>query len=128
MRRFVIFAGLGPPLGLATGMFVLLPLLDWGSAGAAPFDWHQVVLLPAAYFMGVVPALLAALVDHALARRQIRMRVLWTACAAFVVSFVPVLPSVAAGFVDSLWILPFGLVGAVPGAICSWLSNAFGPT
>jgi hypothetical protein len=62
MKRFVIFALLGPPLGMITGLWVMLPLLNL-AIGARPLfepstlDWHEVVLLPFAYLMELNSAL-----------------------------------------------------------------------
>jgi hypothetical protein len=123
MKRLLIFVLLGPPLGMATGLFVMLPLLNGASLDGLTFDWHQIVLLPPAYFLGILPAGIVAAIDHALAKRRARRRVLWTACFGFIASFVPVLPSIAMGLVQTPWILPFGFIGAVPGAICAWLSG-----
>lgn len=122
MKRLLIFALLAPPLGMATGLYLMLPLLNGGFV-ASTLDWHNIILLPAAYFMGLVPALVVGLFDGALAKRKVRRRVLWTAGFAFAMSFIPVLPSIAFGFIQTPWILPFGIIGAVPGAICAWLAG-----
>lgn len=122
LRRFLVFGLLGPPLGFAVGVWGLVPLLNWLSGGAGTFDPGQLVLLPAAYWLGIVPALLAAAVDHLLARRGVRGRPAWTALFAFAASFVPLLSALAMGFLSSPWILVWGLIGAVPGFVCSALS------
>jgi hypothetical protein len=125
VKRFAIFALLAPPLGMAVGMYVMLPLLNGGFV-ASTLDWHNIVLLPAAYVIGLIPAMIVGLFDRALAKRLVRRRVLWTAGFAFAASFIPLLPSVAMGFIQTPWILPFGLIGAVPGALCSWLAGPAG--
>ena len=90
MKRFVIFALLGPPLGMITGLWIMLPLFNL-ALGARPLfepstlDWHKVVLLPFAYLMGLLPALAAAGFDELMAKR--RWRVLWTALFSFAVAF-----------------------------------------
>ena len=46
MKRLLIFALLGPPLGVATGLWVTLPIFSWAVGDQFSFDYHQVVLLP----------------------------------------------------------------------------------
>jgi hypothetical protein len=74
-RRFLIFALLGPPLGMITGLWGILPVLNWSLGDATAIDYHQIVLMPLAYQVGVLPALLAAAFDGWLAKRGIRFRV-----------------------------------------------------
>lgn len=123
MRRPLVFLLLGPPLGLVTGMWILLPLFNWAIGAESTIELGQLVLLPAAYVMGFVPALIAAGVDATLARRGVRWRPLWTGLAGFLVSFVPLLGALVYGALGSLIFLLWGLVGAVPGAVCSALSG-----
>ncbi|HEY4250087.1 MAG TPA: hypothetical protein VGM87_02750 [Roseomonas sp.] len=126
LRRFLVFGLLGPPLGFVVGFWGLVPALNWAMDGRSGFDWHQMVLLPLAYAMGIVPALLTALVDAAIAQRGWRWRPLWTAAFAFAASFTPLGTLLVAGYLTSPWILLWGLIGAVPGLVCSALSG--GPT
>lgn len=103
------------------GFWGLVPLLNRASGGTSTFAWGQLVLLPAAYWLGIVPALLAAMLDRHLARRGVRRRPAWTALFSFAASFVPLLGVVAMGFLNSPWFLIWGLVGGVPGFLCSAL-------
>ena len=123
MKRLLIFALLGPPLGVATGLWVILPVFSWAVGDPVQFDYHQLILLPLGYLSGVPPALLAGLLDGFLAKRNIRRRVLWVALGGFLLSFLPLASSFAAGFIHGPFILIFGFVGAVPAAVCSWLSG-----
>lgn len=123
MTRFAVFLLLGPPLGFATLFWGLLGTLGIALGEPPPVDAGQIVLLPMAYALGLVPALAAALVDHLLARRRVRARIAWTALASFALAFIPLATSLAAGTIHGPYVLAFGLVGAVPGAICSWLSG-----
>ena len=123
MKRLLIFALLGPPLGVATGLWVILPVFSWAVGDPVQFDYHQLILLPLGYLSGVPPALLAGLLDRFLAKRNIRRRVLWVALGGFLLSFLPLASSFAAGFIHGPFILIFGFVGAVPAAVCSWLSG-----
>ena len=123
MKRILIFGLLGPPLGLFTGMWGILPVLNQLLGESSVFDYHQIVLLPLAYMVGLLPALLVGLFDGILARRNIGYRILWCALCGYAVSFLPVLSSLSMGFVHGPLLLIFGLVGAVPGALCSWITS-----
>jgi len=123
MKRFLIFALLGPPIGLFTGLWGMLPFLNQSLTDPPIVDIHQIVLLPPAYMVGVLPALLVGVFDNALARRGIGRRVLWCALLGFGASFLPLASAFAMGFLHGPWVLIFGLVGAVPGAVCSWLAR-----
>lgn len=120
MRRYLIFALLGPPLGLLVGLFVLLPLLN---GGEFDFDFGNIALLPAAYLLGMVPALLAAQCDSVLATRGTKWRSLWTALAAYVLSFLPIAAALAHTRLGHPVLLLHGLVGAIPGYVCSRLAG-----
>jgi hypothetical protein len=120
-RRVLIFALLGPPIGFATGLWGLLQLLNWAVGSPSTSDIGQLVLLPVAYALGIVPALIVARFDQAVVKS--RYRVLWTTLFAYLAGFLPILGALMMGFIQSLWVLPLGLIGAVPGAICSWLAG-----
>jgi hypothetical protein len=123
VKRFLVFALLGPPLGLVTAMWGIVPVLGWSLGDPSVFDYHQIVLLPLAYEVGLVPALLVGLFDAILAGRNVGRRVLWCGLFGFAMSFLPLLSSLAMGFLHGPFVLMFGLVGAVPGALCSWLAG-----
>jgi hypothetical protein len=119
MRRLLIFAAFGPLFGFLTVM-ASIQLLNVAVDGSFTLSFGQLVLLPAAYVLGIVPALITAGFDHAL--RRARYRVLWTSLFAYFAGFVPVLTALLMGFLSTWYVLFVGLVGLVPGAICSWLS------
>jgi hypothetical protein len=123
VKRLLIFALLGPPLGLATGLWGLLPIMSAWLGGGSAFDLGQIVLLPLGYMVGLVPALLACGFDETLARLNVRFRVGWTALFGFAASFVPLLGALSMGFLHGPFVLAFGLVGATPASVCSWLSG-----
>lgn len=119
MRRFLIFGLLGPPAGFVVTFFGLLPLIG----GEPSFDPHGIVLLPLAYFLGLVPALIAAGFDHWLARMasgtgQYGSRPLDSASASCRVAWAFLVT-------PSPYFLIYGVIGAVPGFICSWLAGRF---
>jgi Family of unknown function (DUF5413) len=123
MKRLFIFALLGPPLGLFTGLWVILPIFNWALVDKSVFDYHQVVLVPVSYLVGIVPACLTALVDGFFAGRRVRYGPLWTTLFGFAFSFLPLASSFAAGFIHGPFILVFGFVGALPAFVCSWLAR-----
>lgn len=98
MKRYLIFALLGPLIGFLTGFYWLLPALNWATGGESTFDWHQISLLPLSYALGIVPALLAGAFDAVLAERSIHLRPLWTSLFGFFVSFLPLAIALLAGF------------------------------
>jgi hypothetical protein len=70
LRRFLIVALLGPPLGMITGMWGILPVLNWSLGDVVVIDYRQIVLMPLAYQVGVLPALPAAAFDGRAAARR----------------------------------------------------------
>ena len=127
MKRFLIFGLFGPPLGLLTGLWGIVPILNQSLTDPPAFDVHQIVLLPPAYMIGLLPALLVGVFDNALARRGVGRRPLWCALFGFGASFLPLASAFAFGFLHGPLVLIFGLVGAVPGAVCSWLAGRGAP-
>jgi hypothetical protein len=124
MRRFLIFAALFPPLAFAVTFWGMLQILNWALGEHSTADYHQLVLLPVAYVIVMVPALLTALVDDVLVRRNVRYRILWTALAGYMFIFAPLLTALLTGSVHGPYLLLLGIIGAVPAAICSWLSGS----
>jgi hypothetical protein len=123
MKRFLIFAILGPPLGFVTLFWGLLGALGLALGEPPAIHAGQIVLLPMAYALGLAPALIAAAFDHALARWRVRLRILWTALFGYATAYLILLTAWMDGSVHGPYLPAFGLVGAVPGAICSWISS-----
>jgi hypothetical protein len=123
MKRFLIFAILGPSLGFVTLFWGLLGTLGLALGEPPAIHAGQIVLLPMAYALGLAPALIAAAFDHTLARWRVRLRILWTALFGTAAAYLILLTAWMDGSVHGPYLLAFGLVGAVPGAICSWISS-----
>jgi len=118
-RRLAIFGIVGPPLGLATGLGMLWLISRSQTVTGSGF----LALLVPTYFLGLVPALATALVDSALAARGTPRRIVWTALAGAACGFFPVAAAIGySGLIRPLFLV-WGLVGAVPAAICSWLAG-----
>jgi hypothetical protein len=105
----------------------MLPVLNWSQGGAAVFDYHQLDLMPLAYVVGLLPAVLAAAFDGALAKLRIRFRPLWCALFGFAVAFLPLIGALKMGFLHGPLVASLGLLGAAPAAVCSWLSGKWAP-
>lgn len=123
MKRIVIFVLLGPPLGMITGLYGMLPVLNWSLGEPSLIDFHQFVLLPLAYVIGFVPALIVGCLDAALATRRVRWRIAWTVLFAAAACYIPLMSSITMGFIGGPLLLLFGIIGAVPAALCSWLAG-----
>jgi hypothetical protein len=113
MKRFLIFTVLFPPLALAvfTAPDTFRKYPDW---------------VGIAYMLAIIPAWLTAAVDWTLSAKPAYLRVVGTAVAGAVIT-----DSVALfmwGFFAGFWpVLMAGLVGAIPAAVCSWLSTLVQP-
>jgi hypothetical protein len=118
---------LGPPLGLLTGAFVMLPLLNWWQGGTIIFDYQHLELMPLAYVVGLFPAMLAAAFDGVLARLRVGFRPLWCALFGFAVAFIPLAGAKWIGFLHGPLDASLGVLGAAPAGLCSWLSGKRGP-
>lgn len=121
MKRLVIFASLFPPIAFVIAFWIILQIANVASGEHITAEYHQVMLLPLAYIVGLVPALLVALVDHVCANRRYRM--LWTMIAGYVFIYLPLLAPMMVKFIDGPEAFLFGISGAVPAAICSWLAG-----
>jgi hypothetical protein len=107
MMRFLIFPALFPPLALVmfTAPDGFKNLLDWMVMAIRDRDY---------------PGLAVGLVDWALSAKP--LRVTGTAVTAALAAVLIVL--FMSGGSDELWpVLMVGLVGGVPAAVCSWLSD-----
>ena len=122
----------GPTIGSAVCFFVLLPMIS-----VLGGDWHAynlsmlvsyVITLPIALAMGIIPAALACILDAKLSRYRIRRRRAWCAGIGFLVSFIPLAPSFFHDFIHGPYLLAFGMVGAIPAALCSWWADEAAPT
>jgi hypothetical protein len=127
MKRFLVFAALFPPLAFVVAIWGVLQIVSWALGESSTTDYHQLVLLPAAYVIVLFPAMLTALVDDVLARRNVRYRIFWTGLAGYVFIFAPLLAALLMGFIHGPYLMLFGIVGAVPGATCSWLAGGSKP-
>ena len=122
MTRFLIFAAIAPPLGFVVAFWVMLQISNWLAGSPITFDVAQIMMLPTIYLVGLIPALLAGWFDHALARRNVSYGIALTALFGYAISYLPLAGVYRVGFAHGPEILLFGLIGAVPSVVCSWLA------
>jgi hypothetical protein len=123
MTRLLIFAAIAPPLGFVVAFWVMLQIANWLAGSPITFDVAQIMMLPTIYLVGLIPALMAAWFDHALAKRNVSHRIALTALFGYAISYLPLAVPYWVGFAHGPEVLLFGLIGAVPSAVCSWLAT-----
>lgn len=122
MKRLLIFAAIAPPLGFVVAFWVMLQIANWLAGSPNTFDVAQIMMLPTIYLVGLIPALLAAWFDHALAKCNVSYRIALTALFGYAICYLPLAAAFWIGFAHGPDVLLFGLIGAVPSAVCSWLA------
>jgi hypothetical protein len=110
MKRFLIYLLLFPAVATASFYAVVYIL-----TGAVVDSFSGPGIM---YAISIGPALVVALVDWCIARTRIPV-VVATTLFAYGVSVLLVASSLGLHKV----ILALGLIGAIPAAVCSWLSN-----
>jgi FtsH-binding integral membrane protein len=115
MKRFLIFALLFPGIALAV-FFALLSM----AMGMFPDNPQALFVVGWGYVVGVVPALVCAVVDLLLRKTYIPA-VIGTTLVGYGIAILAGLTIFDWGLIGK--ILAFGLIGAIPAAVCSWLSN-----
>ena len=114
MIRLLTFAAVFPP-----GAMLVFMSPDMVSKGIPPSD-DSLAWLIASYPIAIIPALLMAAVDRALAKQPLRLAKT-TAVGGLMSASVALF--LWSGHAD-LWSVAMAfLVGASPAAVCSWLSN-----
>jgi hypothetical protein len=108
MKRFLIYLVLFPAIA-TVALYAVLYILT-----GAVVDSLSGPAFICLLFIG--PALVVALVDWLVSRTRIP-GVIATTLFAYGIS------ALAADWAGAMYMLVFGLVGAIPAAVCSWLSN-----
>lgn len=116
MRRILVFGFLGP----AMSFLVVALLADLG--GAHVFAQWQ-FFLGIVYGLALIPSLLCAWLDHQLAQATPWRRIATVATIAALMTLTVVLFISGLTGNAQLQVLMFGLAGALPAAVCSWLSS-----
>jgi hypothetical protein len=118
MKRFAIFVLLGPLLGFV--VFILRDIAGGKIFGGIP---GLLISLPFAYLFGIVPALIMWLEDVWLCERiPLPAKLITSTITGYLAVILVLWLNTAGGQVKPPQMLSFGLVGAIPAAICSLLS------
>lgn len=128
MKHDLTFLLGGPPIGAAVCFFVLTPLIGIAAGGNDPLFnismiFAYVLTLPFAYLFGLIPAGLVCILSAKLIKYRVRFRWAWCALAGSALGFLPLAPSFFSGFIHGPYLLAFGLVGALPAGLCSWVAD-----
>jgi hypothetical protein len=119
IKRFAIFALLGPPLG-----FLVLCLMNgaiWNAGGGLVLIFALVLLSPAIYSAGLTPALICGVIDVFLERLPSYQRLILIGMAGYLLSYLPIRGSKIPLAVEAV---AYGLTGMFAAVICSWLTSA----
>jgi hypothetical protein len=118
MKRFAIFALLGPPLG-----FLILCFMSgaiWNAGTGLILIFALVLLGPAIYSVGLAPALICGIIDVFLERLPIYKRLTLIGMAGYLLSYLPIRGSKIPLTVEAV---AYGLTGLVAAVVCSWLAS-----
>ena len=128
MKRYLIFAALSPLLG----GFILLFVTTYQSGYWTQTDWSEVAkllvvfakTLQYSYLFGILPTLMMAAVDDILWHVK-PIRPVWRMLILGVLSFFAAELLYGSRGPDSgvIQFILYGLVGFIPGTICSWLAH-----
>ena len=117
MKRLLIFSVLFPPLAL---LVYIIPLLF--TEGVPKLDF-LLTLVGLAYMFALVPAWVTAGVDWVLSATPFYLRVVATMAIAAVMAHL--VARYMADPMDLREIITVALTGAIPAAVCTWLSGRF---
>jgi hypothetical protein len=117
MRRFAVFAMVGPPMAAATLFLILLPAA--GVLEGVPVEISTPVL--SVYSYAVLAALVVALFDEVAALIEVPFRPIAAAIVGWLLAFILLRGYLALPDLPG-WFVAIGLLGAIPGFVCSWLT------
>ena len=117
MRRFAVFAMVGPPMAAATLFLILLPVA--GVIEGVPIEISTPVL--SVYSYAVLAALVVALFDGVAALIEVPFRPIAVAIVGWLLAFILLRGYLALSDLPG-WFVAIGLLGAIPGFVCSWLT------
>ena len=117
MKRFAVFAIVGPLTAAATLFLILLPVA--GVLEGVPIEISTPVL--PAYSYTVLAALVVALFDWVASLIELPFRPIGAAIAGWVLAFILLRGYLALPDLPG-WFAAIGLLGAIPGFVCLWLT------
>jgi hypothetical protein len=126
MKRFAIFAIAGPPLAAAALFLILLPVagLLEGVPVAGFLESVTAQIKPSVVPVcsyAVLAALVVALFDGMASLIELPFRPIGAALAGWVLAFLLLREVLALPDLPG-WFVAIGMLGAVPGFVCSWLT------
>ncbi len=122
MKRFAIFVLLGPPLAMVILFLVLLPI-----AGLLEGRRIEISISPSAYLYCLLPALVLAVFDWVTQMIELPHRPAAAAIAGWTMTFLGLREILALPDLSG-WFIAIGLLGAIPGFVCSWVVLAIDKT
>ena len=117
MKRFAVFAILGPPIAAATFYLLLLPLA--GVLEGVPIVVDTPVLPVWSY--AVLAALVVAVFDWVASIIELPLRPIGAAVAGWLMAFLLLREILALPDLPG-WFAAVGMLGAIPGFVCSWVT------
>jgi hypothetical protein len=124
MKRFAVFAIIGPPLAVATLFLLLLPVA--GLLEGVPMlrflqAFESLSPVVPAYCFAVLAALVVALFDGVASLIEVPSRPIAAAIVGWLLAFLLLRDYLALPDLPG-WFAAIGLLGAIPGFVCSWLT------
>jgi hypothetical protein len=117
MKRFAVFAIVGPLLAAATLFLILLPVA--GVLEGTPVEISTAVL--PVYSYAVLAALVVAVFDWVASLIEVPARPIAAAIVGWVLAFILLRGYLALPDLPG-WFVAIGLLGVIPGFVCSWLT------
>jgi hypothetical protein len=120
MKRFVIFAILGPILAMLILFVILLPVAGW-------LEGQRVAIsvAPSALLYSVFPALVVALFDWVAEIIELPRRPIGAAIVGWILAVVVLRETLALPDVPG-WFVAIGSLGGIPAFVCSWIASTTG--
>jgi hypothetical protein len=117
MKRFAVFAIIGPLIAAATLFLILLPVA--GFLEGVPVEISTPVV--PAYSYAVLATLVVALFDWVASLIEVPFRPIGAGIVGWVLAFILLRGLLALPDLPG-WFVAIGLLGAIPGFICSWVT------
>jgi hypothetical protein len=119
VKRFAIFAILGPCLAGATFLLVVLPMASWleGQRIEIPLPPGRALIL---YFNCIFPALVVGVFDWIAGVIDVPYRPIATAIVGWILAYMVLGDLLALPDLPG-WFVAIGLIGGIPAFICSWV-------
>jgi hypothetical protein len=120
MRRFAVFAILGPCLAGMTMLLLVLPVATWleGVRVEVSLSADQVLTV---YLVSIFPSLVVGLFDWIAAIIDVPHRPIGAAIVGWILVVVALRGFLAMPDLPG-WFVIIGLIGGIPALICSWVT------